>query len=228
VSLLNNRQLPFQKTAESKCVPGPERLSGEDRVLISAFIAIVNEKTDEIQQALEEYRGYVDETGRPDFEPLGIDTQAGEVLFILSVGYDWLFSWMSEDERAVAWERIEQVAQICSSYLGKERTDYGQAHYLGCGLGLLAYSFLAADYGLDGLVWTEELRGALDCALALLPDDGSYPHGINLWIYEFGFLLRWIELFRSCAGDNLWLSRGRALGRAAAFRAATLSGDAMH
>jgi hypothetical protein len=75
---------------------------------------------------------------------------------------------------------------------------------------------------------TGELRGALQCALELLAHDGSYPHGINLWIYEFGFLLRWIELFRICAGDNLWASRAEALARASSFRAATLSADRKH
>ncbi len=112
--------------------------------------------------------------------------------------------------------------------MGPGRRDYGQAHYLGCGLGLLAYSLLSADAKQNAPAWLPELRGALDSALTLLSEDGSYPHGINLWIYEFGFLLRWIELIRGCADDDLWKPHGRALAQAALFRAATLSGAATH
>jgi hypothetical protein len=226
LSVWENRLLPFEKTAESKCVSGPERLSGQDRVLISALIALVTEKNDDVRHALEAYRGYVDETGRPDYEPLGIDTQAGEALFILSVGYDWLYSWISEPEKSRAAGRLKQVAHICASYLTPERMDYGQAHYLGCGLGLVAYSLLGLEGEPDSSNRLAGLRGALECSLELLSDDGSYPHGINLWIYEFGFLLRWIELFRACSGDDIWQSKGEGLGLASAFRVATLSGGA--
>lgn len=226
VDLWNNRDLPFKKTAESKCVPGRERLSGEDRVLLSALIALVTEKGEDKAQALRAYGEYVGETRRSGFEPLGIDTQAGEVLFILSVGYDWLYDWMPESDRQNAWEQIEQVAKICRSFLTPERTDYGQAHYLGCGLGLLAYSFLASGEAASKL--RAELRGAFDCAMELLSDDGSYPHGINLWIYEFGFLLRWIELIGGCSGEDIWSRTGKNLARASEFRAATLSSDGKH
>jgi hypothetical protein len=228
LAVWSNRALPFEKTAESKCLPGPERLSGQDRVLISALIALVSEDSNNILEALQAYSAYLDETGHPDYEPLGIDTQAGEALFVLSVGYDWLMRWMPEVERKRAWERMEQFGAVCSSYLTPERVDYGQAHYLGCGLGLLAFSFLRSDVESDSSNRLAELRGALECALSLLSDDGSYPHGINLWIYEFGFLLRWLELFRGCGGDDFWLSHGEALDRASAFRAATLSSDTRH
>jgi hypothetical protein len=228
LAVWSNRALPFEKTADSKCVPGPERLSGQDRVLISALIALVSEDNESILEALQTYSAYLDETGHPDYEPLGIDTQAGEALFVLSVGYDWLVRWMPEVERKRAWERMDHFGAVCSSYLTPERVDYGQAHYLGCGLGLLAFSFLRADVEIDGSSQLAELRGALDCALSLLADDGSYTHGINLWIYEFGFLLRWLELFRGCGGEDLWSAHRKALECASVFRAATLSSDARY
>ena len=228
IAAWNNRDLAFEKTGESKCVEGPQRLSGEDRVLISAMIALVTEEANDIQQALHAYAGFVRATNQPEFEPLGIDTQAGETLFILSVGYDWLFGWMDEGGKITARNVMDRVAGICASYMGPERRDYGQAHYLGCGLGLLAYSLVLEDAQQSAPRWLSQLRGALDCALTLLSEDGSYPHGINLWIYEFGFLLRWIELIRGCTDDDLWVSHGRALAQASLFRAATLSGAVTH
>jgi hypothetical protein len=227
LGLWENRHLPFEKTPESKCVSGPQRLAEEDRVVISALFALVTEKREDTHAALEAYARYMDVTRRADFEPLRIDTQSGEVLFTLCLGYDWLFRWMTESDKTAAWNEIERVAAICASFLGPERRDYGQAHYLGCGLGLLAYAFLLPDERLDRGDRIAELRGSLDCALTLLATDGSYPHGINLWIYEFSFLLRWIELFRGCAGLDVWSTAGYALERASGFRAATLSSDAM-
>jgi hypothetical protein len=227
LAIRENRHLPFEKTSESKCVAGPERLAGEDRVLIFALIALLTEQEPDVRLALDAFAAYITETKQPGFEPLHIDTQSGEVLFTLAVGYDWLFRWMSVSERAAAWREIERVAAVCTSFLGPERRDYGQAHFLGCGLGLLAYALLCPARPSDSGGRIADLRGALECALTLLSDDGSYPHGINLWIYEFGFLLRWIELFRGCAGEDVWPSMGHALKQASAFRAATLSSDAM-
>jgi hypothetical protein len=228
LSLRASWHLPFEKDPESKCVGGPERLSSYDRVLISALIALTTGRQEDIRQALDAYREYLIETGRPEYEPLGIDTQAGETLFILAVGYDWLYNWIPEEERRAAWRQIENVAGKCSSFLTPDRTDYGQAHYLGCGLGLVAYSLLALESDPAAADRAAGLRGALECALSLLSDDGSYPHGISLWIYEFGFLLRWIELFRVCAGEDLWPLKRDALENASAFRAATLSADARY
>jgi len=59
----------------------------------------------------------------------------------------------------------------------------------------------------------------------MLPEDGSHPHGANLWIYEYGFLLRWIEILRVCTGEDLW--HLPHWSNASAFRAATMSPDGL-
>lgn len=226
LALLGNWQKPFEKSPESKAVPGPERLSSEDRVMISAFVALLEPNVVNERRALLAYHEYRRETRRPDFEPLQIDTQSGEVLFTLSLAYDWLWPLLPEDEKDDARNRLREVADICWGHLGYERRDYAQAHYLGCGLGLLAFSLLFWNDHPLAREWGEHLRGSLDCILELLPMDGSYPHGINLWIYETGFLLRWIELIRSCTGEDLWDTP--ALRRLSDFRAATLSPDGLY
>lgn len=218
--------LPFEKNPESKTVPGIERLSSEDRVLLSAFIALVVPDPANIARALHSYHAYSAETAAADFEPLRIDTQAGEVLFILAIGYDWLAPSMSSGERTAARQRLGEIAEICFAHLGYQRRDYGQAHFLGCGLGLWAFSFLFWEEDPRVRTWARWLRGALDCALQLVPEDGFYPHGINLWNYEFGFLLRWIEVLRTCTGEDLWSAYPR-LANVSRFRAATLSPDAL-
>jgi hypothetical protein len=224
---LDQWDLPFEKTPEAKLPNGPERLSGEDRVLISALIAAIEPGERNIQRAQRAYTDYLQETQRPGFEPLTIDTQAGEVLFILCIGYDWLWQRMSASERHERREWLWYVADVCWSHLGYERRDYGQAHYLGCGLGLLAFSFLFWEEHPKAQHWSSHLRGALDCALRLLPADGSYPHGINLWIYEIAFLLRWLELIRTCTGEDLWQTVA-GLRWLSNFRSASLSPDRLY
>jgi hypothetical protein len=227
LDLLDSWDLPFAKTPESKAVGGPQRFTGEDRVVVSALIASIDPNERNFHRAREAFLGYVEETGDPDFEPLAIDTQAGEVLFVLCLGYDWIYSILTPAERQRARERLDQIADICQAYLGNDRRDYGQAHYLGCGLGLLAFSFLFWEDHPRAAQWAARLRGDLDCVLSLLPEDGSYPHGINLWIYEFGFLLRWLELVRVCTGEDLWRAT-TGVERASRFRAATLSPDGLY
>jgi hypothetical protein len=204
VGLLENWPLPFARTPESKTVPGPERLSSEDRVLVSALICLVDPSSQNVSRAREAFFMFLSETRQPGFEPLNIDTQCGETLFILCCGYDWLFGHLSGAERADVESELGMVADRCWSHLGYERHDYAQAHYLGCGLGLLAFSFLFWGTHPRAHEWACHLGGVLKAVRSVLPDDGFYPHGINLWIYEYGFLLRWLELMRECAGLDLW------------------------
>jgi hypothetical protein len=227
VDLLLNWHLPFAKTPESKTVPGAERLSGEDRVLISALIGIVDPTKENISRARETFFQYVAETQQPGFEPLNIDTQCGESLFILCCGYDWLYDHLSREERGDAERWLWLVADRCWSHLGYERHDYAQAHYLGCGLGLLAFSFLFWEEHPRAGEWASHCGGVLRIVRSVLPDDGFYPHGINLWMYEYGFLLRWLELMQQCAGLDFWGS-AEHWKNASRFRGAATTPDRLY
>jgi hypothetical protein len=216
--------LPYVTTPEGKVLPGPERLTGADRTLIAALTALLRPDVKTTAWAKRTYFAYLRETARPDFGPLGIDTQSGEVLYLLCVGYDWLYNAMMPAERARARQRLWEVAAICRRHLDPARRDYAQAHYVGCGLGLLAFAFLFWDEHPEAYPWAAELRGAFARVLAMLPADGFFPHGLNLWIYEHGFLLRWLELFRQCTGEDLWRATPY-FAAASRFRAAATSPD---
>jgi hypothetical protein len=216
--------LPPEVTPESKAPPGPERLHPEDRAMLSALVASIEPTVASTDTALAALRAFVAETRRPDFSPWGIDTQSGEMLFLLCLVYDWMYDLIPENERqelrAWLWRSAERVRE----HLSPGRTDLAQAHYLGCGLGLLSFAFLFHEEHPRADAWLAECRGALDTILAMLPEDGFHPHGTNLWIYEYGVLLRWVELFRVCTGEDLWhLPHWK---NASAFRAATMSPDA--
>ena len=216
--------LPYATTPEGKVLPGRERLTGADRTLIAACTALLQPDAKTAAWAKKAYFDYLRETARPDFGPLGIDTQSGEVLYILCVGYDWLHNVMTPRERTRARRRLWEVAAICRRHLDSARRDYAQAHYLGCGLGMLAFAFLFWDEHPEAFAWAAELRGAFERVLTMLPADGFFPHGLNLWIYEHGFLLRWLELFRQCTGEDLWRVTPY-FAAASRFRAAATSPD---
>jgi hypothetical protein len=217
-------ELPYETTPEGKVLPGRERLTGADRMLIAAAMAQLQPTAKTIAWAKRTYFAYLRETTRPDFGPLGIDTQSGEVLYLLCVGYDWLHGAMIPRERTRAQKRLWEIAEICRRHLDPARRDYAQAHYLGCGLGMLAFAFLFWEEHPAAKAWAAELRGAFARVLAMLPADGFFPHGLNLWIYEHGFLHRWLELFRQCAGEDLW-KETPYFAAASRFRAAATSPD---
>jgi hypothetical protein len=223
-ALLEAPALPAEVTPESKAPPGPERLRPEDRAVLSACVALVDPSPASTDDALAALRAFVAETQRPDFEPWGIDTQSGEMLFLLCLLFDWMHDLLPEAERQELRVWLWTAAERVRKHLSPERTDLAQAHYLGCGLGLLAFACLFHDEHPQGEAWLAECRGALDTILTMLPDDGFHPHGANLWIYEYGFLLRWVEIVRLCTGEDLWqLPHWK---NASAFRAATMSADA--
>ena len=214
-------------TQESKLPAGDESLAPEDRVLIGAFLALLEPTTENIDRGVKSLLEYCALTEQPGFSPLTIDTQTGETLFLMCVGYDWLFHSLRPEEEQLIRNRLWEIATICWGHLGYERSDYAQAHYLGCGMGLLAFSLLFRDTHPRGHEWSNHLTGVAKLVLSTLPDDGYFPHGINLWIYEFGFLLRWLELLRSCGGPSIWPS-SRMLTNASAFRFAATSPDGLN
>jgi hypothetical protein len=225
--LVRNWNEPLKKDSESKIAAGREGLSDEDRVLIGAFVALLEGGEENRARSVRAFLDYVDLAGKKDFAPLSIDTQAGEVLFVLCLGYDWLYEMLSEQEREVARRRIFEVAETCWAHLGYARRDFAQAHFLGCGLGLLAFSLLFWTEHPRSKEWAAYLHGVVRWVLSALPPDGYYPHGINLWIYEFGFLVRWLEIFRSAAGIDLW-KEYVVLGPASKFRGAATSPGGLH
>ncbi len=225
-TLLHAPPLAPAVTAESKTMPGSERLRLEDRALLTAFVALLEPDDMSRTNARDAFRHFLNETQRKDYGPLTIDTQAGETLFLLCTCYDWLHGVWDQAEREAIVDGLVKVAGIVRGHLGSDRTDYAQAHYLGCALGLLAFALLFYEERTEAPVWAAECRGALGVALNMLPDDGFFPHGINLWIYEYGFLLRWIELLRVATGEDLW--QVPHWSNASAFRAASTTPDGLY
>lgn len=225
-ALLDGPPEPHTVTPSAKLPAGPERLRPEDRAMLTALVAILDPSPPHQRTAVDAYRAFIAATQDPSYEPLNIDTQSGEILFVLSLVYDWLYDVLGPQDRAAARAWLDNVATRVRGHLGPGRRDYAQAHYLGCALGLLAFGCVFYEDHPLAPSWVGELRGSFATVLAMLPDDGFHPHGPSLWVYEYGFLLRWLEIFRVWAGEDLWSHPHWR--HAADFRAATLSPDGLH
>lgn len=225
LKLRDNWDLEFKLTPESKTLKGPERLDLQDRVIVSAFLALIRREERDIELAQQTFFRFLDIAGSGDFEPMQIDTQAGECLFTACIGYDWLWNHLTSIQKEEAKKNLFAIAELVWGHLGHDREDFAQAHFLGCSHGLLAFSFLFRKEHARAKEWINYFHGVLSWILLILPEDGFYPHGVNLWIYEHIFLLRYLELFRHCAGVNYWPNFSY-LQNASLFRGVSLSHDA--
>jgi hypothetical protein len=221
---LNHWHLNFAKTTESKTLPGPERLDLPDRALLSAFHAMITRDEDSLRRARQAFDTYLEHALSPDYEPMTIDTQAGECLFTLSLALDWLWPHLNPQQQNACYNQLCPVAHRVRSHLTPQREDFAQAHYLGCGHGLLAFALLFHERLPDATDWIAELNGAFHKVLRMLPDDGFYPHGINLWVYEHTFLVRLLELLGRASGQDLWAETSY-WRNTSEFRRMTLSPD---
>ena len=223
----DNWTLDFKVTLESKTPTGPERLSFPDRAVVSSFCALILNDEVSIQRGIDSYKHLLAAAMEPDYEPMTIDTQAGETLYSLCVCHDWLHNYLTSSERSEIARSLFHIADRVWEFLDNERDDYAQAHFLGCSHGLLAFAFLFAEKHEKSMEWIARFRGAFEFVIKMLPDDGYYPHGINLWIYEHTFLMRYLELFRQNAGLDYWNGHGY-WKKASLFRQMSLSPDQVH
>ncbi|MCK5739560.1 heparinase II/III family protein, partial [bacterium] len=226
-SILKNQDLPFVVTPESKTPPGPERLHAMDLLILTAFDALLDKTASSIETAKSAFTELCRLALVPDFEPMKIDTQSGEVLFTLCIGFDWLSGFMSDTEQHEACRNLFTIADRVWAHLGYERRDFGQAHFLGCSHGLLAFSFLFWETHSRVREWGSYLVHVFKNVIDMFPADGSYPHGINLWIYEHIFIVRYLELIHQATGENLW-DKTDYWKNSSSFRRQAMSPDKTH
>ncbi len=223
-ALLNNARLAFSVTAQSKLPDGPEALHEMDRVILSAFSVLMQPDPQSAAEAVKAFSAYLRLAAADDYEPMSIDTQAGECLFTLCLGYDWIHPWLPAAERERVEKELFRLAEKVWLHLGYEREDYSQAHFLGCSHGLLAFSLLFWREHPRAQEWAAYLAGAFKVLMEQMPEDGFYGHGINLWIYEHAFMMRYLELLKQGCALDFWQNTPY-WRQSSEFRRASLSPD---
>ncbi len=202
--LLTNRSLPWKITPEVRTLKGEERLNILDEILLTSFHALITKESGAMKEAKDAFKKFITISSRPDYEPMQIDTQTGICLFYMCLSYDWLYNFLTDEERINFKRHIDISKNKLTKFLTHERTDFAQAHFLGCVSGLLAYSLLFYEEEKDSKTNILFIAQSFITALKMFPDDGSYPHGINLWIYEYTFLARITEMLYRFTDLNFW------------------------
>ncbi len=203
-SLFCNWKLAWKITPEVRTLEGKERLNILDKIVLSAFHALITEESNSIRRAKKTFRHFIKISSAPDYEPMHIDTQIGICLFYMCLVYDWMYIYLSEEEKIEFKKHLDFCRDKLVKYLIPERNDFAQAHFLGCVSGLLAYSLLFYNECRESKRNIEFIANAFITAMKMFPDDGSYPHGINLWIYEYTFIIRITELLYRFTNKNYW------------------------
>ena len=220
--LLSRWASAFCVSSASKLPDGEESLHDMDRVILSAFSALLQPDQSNVERARNALTEFLTVASAPNYEPMLIDTQSGECLFTLCLGYDWLYPWLTTEDHVCIKEQLFKLAERVWQHLGYEREDYSQAHFLGCSHGLLAFALLFWQEHPRSREWVEYLAGVFTLVVRQLPWDGFYGHGINLWIYEHIFFMRYLELFRHGCSLDFWSATPYWRG-ASRFRAASQS-----
>lgn len=131
----------------------------------------------------------------------------GEMVMAVAIGYDWLYDYLSADERRAACEAI-----VSKGFVPADNEDYAGFYNLAnnwnqvCCSGLL-YGALAtyeehpemADELIDLYV------KSVPFALACYAPDGGYPEGFNYWGYGTSFQVMMIAALESALGTDYGL-----------------------
>jgi len=225
--LFDNWTLTWKTNPEVRTLAGRERLNILDKILLSSFHALMTSDKRSVKKAKKTLKEFISISSQPDYEPLLIDTQTGSCLFYMCLVYDWIEYFLNEEEKREFKKHIDTAKNKLLKFLTPDRKDYAQAHFLGCISGLLAYSIVFYHEEKESKEYIDFIANAFTTAMEMLPDDGSYPHGINLWIYEYTFLIRITEMLDRFTNINFW-ERKSFWKNSSKFREISLSPDKLH
>lgn len=135
---------------------------------------------------------------------------AGECLFGVAIGYDWLFSHFSVQERTFVREKLTLQAEALKvDPVHKERWLANHNHVEHLGLG--AAGFALFDEEPKAIDWIRQADLVFRQMLKTASDDGSSTEGHQYWAYTTEALLRYLELARDLLSSNYynhaWLKR---------------------
>jgi hypothetical protein len=152
-----------------------------------------------------------------------------ELAAALGIGYDWLFDYMSDDQRAVisAALREKGLQPGLSAYRGTEGYGWWKGvrgnWSVVCNGGLAIGALAVADE--DQAVAAEILESGLKSVRLALDDwgpDGSWRDGPGYWAYTMEFTALYLDALRTALGSMKDLERSIGLAEAGRFRIASI------
>lgn len=155
----------------------------------------------------------------------GMDLAAGHQLAGIGLAYDWLYHDLTAAERAQIRAklvpRIDRLARF-GGYEGQAwwKESYMQNHQWVSLAGMATSAFVLADEVPEAASWIAVAHDKFIRTLELAGDDGASHEGYGYWEYGAEYIMRYLELSRSCLGIDLyhdadgqphpWLSRNPA------------------
>lgn len=170
----------------------------------------------------------------PDWNPSHF-LDVAEMATALAIGYDWLYSHLSDTERAaVRGALVKHALSFAQAAYGRpgatgapsrpedKRLNFVVAHHNWnqvCNAGLLAAALALADEEPDlARTVIAGVRRSLPLAMKAYEPDGAYPEGPGYWTYGTTYNVLGIALLESALGTDFGLSKLPAFNRAAVYR----------
>ena len=141
------------------------------------------------------------------FNKPDVDLAAGHLLYGMSMGYDLLYSDLSELERVRYRDCIARHAQILADYYRPKpgRTfSYSQNHVFIpiAGLGIAAYALY--DEVPAAAHWAALARAIYDRVLATYSADGYYYEGFEYYVFSTPWIIHYLDAHAHATGEDLF------------------------
>jgi hypothetical protein len=129
---------------------------------------------------------------------------AGECLFGVSVGYDWLHGVLQNSERKAVREKLVYQAEAMRKGPPVHRDMWLANHNHVEHLGLAAAGFALYGEVDQAGEWIRQADLVFRTVLRTSSRDGSSTEGHQYWAYSAESILRYAELARDLLGENLY------------------------
>lgn len=140
-----------------------------------------------------------------------------EMTLALSVGYDWLFSYLSESTKEIVRhaivskglnESMPETAGDESHYSWlKKVNNWNQVCNTGMAFGAIAT--YEQNPELSKKIIARSITLVRDKGMPEYLPDGNYPEGYTYWSYETGFNLMLIDALEKCLGSSFGMTNNR-------------------
>ena len=129
---------------------------------------------------------------------------AGECLFGVAVGYDWLYDQLEERERKLVRDKLVHQAEAMRNGPPVQHDRWLANHNHVEHLGLAAAGFALQGEVPQAGEWIRQAHEVFGKALEFSSPDGSSTEGHQYWAYSAESILRYAELARDLLGENLY------------------------
>ena len=129
---------------------------------------------------------------------------AGECLFGVAVGYDWLYDQLDQPERRLVRDKLVHQAEALRNGPPVHHDLWLANHNHVEHLGLAAAGFALRDEVPQAEAWIRQAHSVFLKALEFSSRDGSSTEGHQYWAYSAESILRYAELARDLLNENLY------------------------